>query len=271
VSRKRTEEGGGPEGPLGAPSGQRGRAPDDAAPGMSPAGADADAGPSDEIPGGSAESLPPFESEDEVPGIRSRGIRYQLRRLYDWVLHWADTPYGVPALALIAFAESSFFPIPPDPLLLALCLGASKRSLRFAGVATLASVVGGMAGYAIGAGAWGVTQDWFFTYVPGVSPEAFENVRLFYDRNGFAAVFLAGLTPIPYKVFTLASGVFGINFGIFVLASVLSRGFRFAVLAGLVYYFGPPIERFIDRNFDRLVILFSVLLVAGFIAIEFFL
>ncbi len=142
--------------------------------------------------------------------------------------------------------------------------------MRFAGVATLASVLGGMAGYAIGAGAWEVSRDWFFTYVPGVTPEAFEGVRAFYDRHGFAAVFLAGLTPIPYKVFTLASGVFGINFGIFVLASVLSRGFRFLVLAGLVYRFGPPIERFIDRHFDRLVILFSVLLVGGFLAIELF-
>jgi len=192
-----------------------------------------------------------------------------VRRLYDWVLHWAETPYGVPALFAIAVAESSFFPLPPDPLLLALCLGASRRSLRFAAVATVGSVIGGVIGYGIGAGAWSMVQDWFFAYVPGVTPEAFEGVRDFYDRHGFAAVFLAGLTPIPYKVFTLASGVFAINFGKFVLASILSRGFRFFLIAGLVYYFGPPIERFIDRHFDRLVILFSVLLVGGFIAIEF--
>lgn len=192
-----------------------------------------------------------------------------LRRLYDWVLHWADTPYGGSALFIIALAESSFFPLPPDPLLLALCLGASKRSLRFAAIATVGSVVGGMIGYAIGAGAWSVTQEWFFAYVPGVTPEAFEGVRDFYDRHGFAAVFLAGLSPIPYKVFTLASGVFGINFGVFVLASVLSRGFRFFLIAALVYRFGAPIERFIDRNFNKLVVVFSVLFVGGFIAIEF--
>lgn len=211
------------------------------------------------------------ESGEARSAPRPRGLRYQIRRSYDWVLHWAETPYGVPALFLIAFAESSFFPIPPDPLLLALCLGASRRSLRFAGVATLASVTGGMLGYAIGAGAWGVAQGWFFAYVPGVTPEAFEGVRVFYDRHGFAAVFLAGLTPIPYKVFTLASGVFGINFAVFVLASFLSRGLRFFILAALVYRFGPPIERFIDRHFDRLVLVFSVLLVGGFIAIELFL
>jgi membrane protein YqaA with SNARE-associated domain len=194
-----------------------------------------------------------------------------VRRLYDWVLHWADTPYGVPALFLISFAESSFFPLPPDPLLLALCLGATKRSLRFAAICTLASVLGGIAGYAIGAGAWHLVQDWFFAYVPGVSSEAFEGVRDFYAEHGFAAVFLAGLTPIPYKVFTLASGVFGINLGIFIPASILSRGLRFFLIAGLVYKFGPPIERFIDRHFDRLVIFFSLLFVAGFVAIEFLL
>ena len=194
-----------------------------------------------------------------------------IRRLYDWVLHWAETPYGVTALFVLAFAESSFFPLPPDPLLLALCLGAAKRSLRFAAVATTASVLGGMAGYAIGALAWGVVQEWFFVYVPGVSPEAFEGVRGFYDEYGFAWVFVAGLTPIPYKVFTLASGVFGINLGVFVVASILSRGLRFFLIAWLVYRFGRPIETFIDRHFDKLVIVFSVLLVGGFIVIEFLL
>lgn len=194
-----------------------------------------------------------------------------IRRLYDWVLHWADTRYGVPALFVISAAESSVFPIPPDPLLLALCLGASRKSLKFAAVCTGASVLGGMAGYAIGAGGWHIAQDWFFAYVPGVTQEAFEGVRDFYDANGFAAVFLAGLTPIPYKVFTLASGVFDINFGVFVLASILSRGFRFFLIAGLVYKFGRPIERFIDLHFDKLVVFFSLLFVGGFIAIEFFL
>lgn len=194
-----------------------------------------------------------------------------IRRLYDWVLHWADTPYGVLALFLIAFAESSFFPLPPDPLLLALCLGAAKRSLRFAAIATLASVAGGVLGYALGAGAWTLLEPWFFSYVPGVSQEAFDGVQAFYNEHGFAAVFLAGLTPIPYKVFTLASGVFGINFGSFLLASILSRGFRFFLIAGLVYKFGAPIERFIDQHFDKLVILFSLLFVGGFLVIEFLL
>jgi membrane protein YqaA with SNARE-associated domain len=192
-----------------------------------------------------------------------------IRRLYDWVLHWAQTPYGPAALFLLALAESSFFPIPPDPLLLALCLGAVARSFRFAAIATVASVLGGVIGYGIGAGGWHLMQDWFFAYVPGVDAEAFARVQGLYDRYDFWAVFLAGLTPIPYKVFTLSAGVFSVNFGVFVLASVLSRGLRFFLVAGLIYRFGRPIASFIDRYFDLLAVAFGVLLVAGFLVIEF--
>lgn len=191
-----------------------------------------------------------------------------VRRLYDWVLHWADTPHGERALFGLSFAESSFFPIPPDPLLMALCLGAPKKSLRFALVTTVASVVGGLAGYAIGAGAWTVLADWFFTWVPGVSPESFADIRDLYDRYDFWAVFLAGLTPIPYKVFTLSSGVFGINLGIFVVASAASRGLRFFAVAGLIYRYGPPVSRFIDRYFNVLTWVFALLVVLGFLAVE---
>ena len=127
------------------------------------------------------------------------------------MLHWADTPHGLTALFLLSLAESSFFPIPPDPLLIALCLGAAKKSLRFAAVCTAASIVGGIIGYGIGAGAWHLVDQWFFLYVPGVSEEAFLRVQGLYDRYDFWAVFLAGLTPIPYKVFTLSSGIFGIK------------------------------------------------------------
>jgi membrane protein YqaA with SNARE-associated domain len=191
-----------------------------------------------------------------------------IRRLYDWVLHWAETPYGPAALFLLALAESSFFPIPPDPLLIALCLGSARKSLRFALVASVASVVGGALGYAIGAGAWQLVNHWFFTYVPGVTPEVFARVQGMYERWDFWAVFLAGLTPIPYKVFTLSAGVFGIDFGVFMLASALSRALRFFAVAGLIYRFGPPIARFIDRYFDLLAIAFAVLLVGGFLLIK---
>ncbi len=192
-----------------------------------------------------------------------------IRRLYDWVLHWAHTPYGPAALFALAFAESSFFPIPPDPLLIALCLGAPARALRFAAICTAGSVLGGMTGYAIGAGAWHMVDQWFFAYVPGVTPEAFGMVQGLYDRYDFWAVFIAGLTPIPYKVFTLSGGVFGITFATFVLASTLSRALRFFAVAGLIYKFGPPIARFIDRYFDLLAVAFVVLLVGGFVVIKF--
>ena len=192
-----------------------------------------------------------------------------VRRLYDWVLHWADTPYGPWALAILAFAESSFFPIPPDPLLMALCLGAIGRSFRFAAITLVGSVLGGILGYFLGAGAWHILGDFFFAYVPGVTPEAFDGVQDLYIRYDFWAVFLAGLTPIPYKVFTLSAGVFAINFPVFVLASVLSRGLRFFVVAGLIYKFGPPISRFIDRYFNLLTWVFGVLIILGFLVVEF--
>ncbi|MEQ9399387.1 MAG: VTT domain-containing protein [Longimicrobiales bacterium] len=223
--------------------------------------------------GGSAPANEAAESRADVPeglGAATHGEARPgpVRRLYDWVLHWAETRYGTRALAGLSVAESSFFPIPPDPLLVALCLGAPKRSLRFAAVATVASVVGGIIGYGIGALGWSVVQGWFFAYVPGVDADSFAAVQSLYERYDFWAVFLAGLTPIPYKVFTLSSGVFSINFGVFVVASVLSRGLRFFVVAGLIYRFGAPIARFIDRYFDLLAILFGVLLVGGFFAVK---
>lgn len=205
-------------------------------------------------------------------GAEEKGKRpVWTRRLYDWVLHWAETPFGPAALALLALAESSFFPIPPDPLLMALCLGAVRRSLRFAFVATGGSVLGGALGYAIGAGMWHLLGDWFFAYVPGVTPAAFERVRELYDRYDFGAIFLAGFTPIPYKVFTLSAGVFRIDFAIFVFASVLSRGLRFFLVASLIYRFGGSITRFIDRYFNLLTWVFTALLLGGFLLVKVFL
>jgi membrane protein YqaA with SNARE-associated domain len=190
-----------------------------------------------------------------------------IRRLYDWVLSWAYTPYGLTALVLLCFAEASFFPIPPDPLIMALCLGAPARSFRFAAWATGASVVGGIAGYLLGWGAWALVDDFFFTWVPGVTPEAFASVQGLYLKYDFWAVFLAGLTPLPYKVFTLSAGAFAVNFPIFVVASVLSRGLRFFLVAGLIWKFGPPVSRFIDRYFNLLTLVFGVLLVLGFVVV----
>ncbi|MBT8398518.1 MAG: DedA family protein [Gemmatimonadetes bacterium] len=209
--------------------------------------------------------------KDQKVQSREEKKKGWVRRLYDWVLGWAETPSGPTALAALSFAEASFFPIPPDPLLMALCLGAIKKSLRFAAIATAASVVGGIGGYLIGAGAWQALGGFFFEYVPGVTPEAFQDIQAFYDRWDFLAIFMAGLTPFPYKVFTLSAGVFAINFPVFFLASVLSRGLRFFAEAGLLYWKGPSISRFIDKYFNLLAWLFVALIVAGFLALEFLL
>jgi len=202
-------------------------------------------------------------SEQSVPR------RHIVRRLYDWVLHWAETPYGTPALGVLAFAESSFFPVPPDPLLIALDLGKPKRSFYFALICSIASVVGGMFGYLIGMGLWHLLADFFFAYIPGFTPEVFAKVQTMYNEYGFAAVLIAGFSPIPYKVFTIASGVFGLNFPLFVLASAVSRSARFFLVSTLIYLFGEPIKRFIDRYFDLLSVAFVVLVVLGFVAIKY--
>lgn len=199
-----------------------------------------------------------------VPDVPVPGF---IRRLYNWVLSWAHSPYGVPALGALSFAEASFFPIPPDPLLMALCLGAPRRSFWFAAWGTAFSVIGGIAGYLLGWGAWSLVGDFFITWVPGVTPEAFATVQEIYDRWNFWAVFLAGLTPIPYKVFTLSAGVFAIQLPIFVAASVLSRGLRFFLVAALISRFGAPVSRFIDRYFNIITVAFGVLVVLGLVLI----
>ena len=199
-----------------------------------------------------------------VPDVPVPGF---IRRLYNWVLSWAHSPSGVPALGALSFAEASFFPIPPDPLLMALCLGAPRRSFWFAAWGTAFSVIGGIAGYLLGWGAWSLVGDFFLTWVPGVTPEAFATVQEIYDRWNFWAVFLAGLTPIPYKVFTLSAGVFAIQLPIFVAASVLSRGLRFFLVAALISRFGAPVSRFIDRYFNIITVAFGVLVVLGLVLI----
>ena len=188
------------------------------------------------------------------------------RRLYDWVLHWAETPYGTPALAIIAFAESSFFPVPPDPLLMALALGRRTSAMRFALVCTAASVVGGLAGYAIGRyGMDLIGRPLIEAY--GYQDTAEKLTRTF-TEHGFWAVLVAAVTPIPYKVFTITSGACALSLHTFILASVLGRGLRFFVLGILIHVFGEPIRKFIDRYFNVLSVVFVVLLVGGFLVVK---
>lgn len=191
-----------------------------------------------------------------------------LRRLYHWVLHWADHRWAVPALALLAFAESSFFPVPPDVLLIALTLGRPRRAWWYAGVCSLGSVAGGVLGYLIGALLWEAVQGWFIPLL--FSQEIFDHVAALYGRNAFWAIFTAAFTPIPYKVFTIAAGVFHeqVALGVLVLASALGRPLRFFLVAGLLRFFGEPMKAFIERWFDWLALAFAVLLIGSFLLVK---
>ena len=192
------------------------------------------------------------------------------RRLYDWVIGWAYTPYAMPALIVLSFAESSFFPIPPDVLLLPLCLGEPRKALRFAFWCSAASVLGGIVGYWMGYGLWEAgLRELCFGYVPGFTPEVFERVQTLYQEWDFLIIFTAGFSPLPYKVFTITAGVFGVNFTMFVLASVASRSVRFYLEALLLKKFGPPIRDFIEKRLGLVTLLFCLLLVGGFVAIKY--
>jgi len=199
-----------------------------------------------------------------------------MRKLYDWVLHWADTKYGALALFLLAFAESSFFPIPPDALLIALVLGARTKAFRLAANCTLGSVVGAVAGYAIGNFLWWTPSNeftglamFFFEHIPSFHQDTFYSVQKLYEQYDFWIVFTAGFTPIPYKVITITSGAFDISMVMFLVASVISRGARFILVALLIWKFGPAIKSFIDRYFNLLAIAFTVLLIGGFVALKY--
>ncbi|MCZ6695179.1 MAG: DedA family protein [Acidobacteria bacterium] len=195
-----------------------------------------------------------------------RVIRWY-RSLYDWTLRWASTRSAGIALFLLALAESSFFPIPPDVLLMAIVLADRHKAWRAAGIATAGSVIGGLIGYLIGWAFWSTMADLFYRWVPGFTPEVYARVAEHYEMHNFWVVFVAGFTPIPYKVITIGAGVAMISLPIFFVASALSRGARFLLVAGLLYHFGPPIRRFLDRHLWWLTLLFVALLIGGFVVL----
>ena len=206
------------------------------------------------------DSFPRSDAATDCPP-RRKGL---LRRLYDWTIHWAATPYALLALVLISLAGSIFFPIPPDVLLIAIVVADPRLWWRTAAWCTLASVIGGLTGYAIGHFAWEGVADFFFTWIPGFTPDAFAKFQSWYDAWGVVVVLIAGFSPIPYEVFAIASGVAGMPIVSFTLASIVGRGGRFFLVAGLLRLFGPPVRRFIEKYFDLLALLFVVLLGGGF-------
>jgi membrane protein YqaA with SNARE-associated domain len=192
------------------------------------------------------------------------------RRLYNWVIHFADTPHGERALFLLSFAESSFFPVPPDVLLAPLTLGAPKKWFRFALSCSIASVLGGILGYFIGVFLWEQIGGWVFSHLGaiGFTQENFDAFQEGYNKYGFWIVFTCGFTPLPYKVCTITAGVAGIFFPGFLIASALSRSSRFFIVAGLFGWKGEAIRPFIEKYFNWLSLAFVILLIGGFAVLK---
>ncbi|MDJ0624367.1 MAG: YqaA family protein [Desulfocapsaceae bacterium] len=197
---------------------------------------------------------------------RPKGL---LRRLYDVCMEWLESPYGIYVLFVIAFAESSFFPLPPDVFLIALCMGLPKKSFKYAAVCAVGSTLGGAFGY--GLGLWAMESigqpivNWY-----GLS-DKYTQVQDLYQKYDALAIFAAGFTPLPYKLFTITAGAFHIDFVKFLGVSLLSRSARFFLVAACLFFFGAPVKRYIDKYFNILSIVFLVLLIAGFVVVKYLL
>ena len=201
-----------------------------------------------------------------------------LKNLYNWVLEWSNSKWGAFALFLLAFTEASFFPIPPDVLLIALCLGSRSKSLYFVAICSLGSALGAIFGYSIGYFLWwngsqefSQFANFFFNIIPGFSTEIFFDIKQKYEEWNFWVIFVSGFTPIPFKVFTVSAGAFNIDFNLFLIASLIARSARFLIIGGLIWRFGDPIRSFIDKYFNILAFLFSFLLVGSFFIIKYLL
>jgi membrane protein YqaA with SNARE-associated domain len=196
-----------------------------------------------------------------------------VRRLTNWVVGWADSSYGTWALAIVSFADSSIFPVPPDFLQIALSTARPRRSYYYAFVSAVASVLGGLAGWYIGYALWSVVGEWFFAYIPGFTPTAFNRVARLYGENAFLALLAASFTPLPYKLFTVSAGVFSdvVPLHTLVVASILGRSARFFLVATAVMFAGPRIKSAIDRYGALLSVAGATLVVVGFVAVHYFL
>ncbi len=190
-----------------------------------------------------------------------------LRGLYDWTMGMAERRGAKWALFAVAFAESSFFPIPPDVLMIPMILARRKSAFSVALIALLASVMGALLGYYIGAALFEVVGQPILSLYG--KEAAFDAFSTRYNEMGVWAVLIAGVTPFPFKVITIASGVTGMSLVSFVLSAIVARSLRFFVVAGLLYAFGEPIRAFIDRWLGPLFVLFCVLLIGGFAMVKY--
>ncbi|RAP42834.1 cytochrome B [Rhodovulum viride] len=190
-----------------------------------------------------------------------------IRRLYDWTLSLADSRNAMWALFIVAFVESSIFPIPPDVLMVPMILARPSRAFAIAAVALAGSVLGGLAGYGIG---WAFFEQIGRPVLEFYGKQAyFDEFGARYNDYGAWAVLIAGVTPFPYKVITILSGSTGLNLWVFMAASVIARGIRFFLVAALLWKFGAPVRRFIEKYLGLLFTLFVLLLIGGFYALRF--
>jgi membrane protein YqaA with SNARE-associated domain len=184
------------------------------------------------------------------------------KRLYQWILSLAESKHAPFALAAVAFAESSFFPIPPDVILIPMSLATPRRAWRYAAIATVASVLGGIVGYGIGALLFDTLGQWLI-HLYGYA-DKMAALKETYARWGALVILIKGLTPIPYKLVTIVSGLLGYNFAIFVLLSIVTRGARFFILAGALNWFGDPLRLALERHFALFLGLIAITIVVGF-------
>ena len=208
---------------------------------------------------------PPVHGRGRRKRVKAAALRRasMFNSLYPKIRALAEGPHAERALAAVAFAESSFFPIPPDVLLAPMALANPKRAWRYALIATVASVVGGMLGYAIGAVLYDTAGQWLIgLYGYGAKVDA---LKLTYAQWGWLVILIKGATPIPYKLVTIVSGLLGYNFPLFVALSVLTRGARFFLVAGALHWFGEPLRGAMERNFAAVLGAFVALVVAGFV------
>ena len=190
-----------------------------------------------------------------------------LRKLYDWTLAQAESPHAMWILAIVSFAESSVFPIPPHVIVIPMVIARPEAWVRIAFVVSAASVAGGVAGYALGAFAFesiGRPVLDFYGYA-----DRFDAFALRYNEYGAWAVLFAGLTPFPFKIITILSGATGLNFAVFLISSVIARFAIFFLIAALLWKIGPPIRVFIERRLGLMAALFIILLFGGFIAAKY--
>jgi membrane protein YqaA with SNARE-associated domain len=190
-----------------------------------------------------------------------------LRRMYDWTMEQAARPNALRVLGVVSFAESSFFPIPPDAMILPMVLARPDRAWRIALVASVTSVLGGIAGYAIGYYLLETIGQWVIDLYR--MQNAFEQYRHWYAEYGLWLILIKGLTPIPYKLVTIASGAAAFDFWVFVGASIVTRSARFFLVAALLKFFGPPIRDFVERRLTLVTTAFLVILVGGFVAVKY--